>query len=386
MIVRQQKGIGSNRRFSSGGVIGIVRKSLRRRFLGKLGAASVLSGGTVLTKSALGLTGHDVDAEKFPSVGTIEDWHDVSANYTPRPTGSQNDKEYLDWIENQLEEITGIHSDDIERRSSQIDRWLEADASLSLVAGNGTTETVPIIRSVPYSAPTGSDGVTAPVTYVPQGDSITDADVADRIVLRDVVPGSIPYSVLQGLSYFSYDPDGTFPSDGDYERGWLNTEGLITDIEAAANAGARGILFAMEFPREQRRGHYRPYHGDHYGIPGLFLGVDEAADLKTRLAESDEVRATIRLSTNRGPATVHSLRAVVRSSYYNPSNRIIVETHGRDERLSGERTARAPRARTVFRTGRRVLQPRHRTRVQLRTLLRGEGRSTPRGESRRSVR
>jgi hypothetical protein len=35
----------------------------------------------------------------------------------------------------------------------------------------------------------------------------------------------------------------------------------MTDLQAAADAGARGLLFLTDLPREQVRGQYAPYEG-----------------------------------------------------------------------------------------------------------------------------
>src|SRR5206468_9097807 len=103
--------------------------------------------------------------------------------------------------------------------------------------------------AVPYSKTTEAGGVTAPLVYVPAGTPLSGED-AGKIVVRDAVPGSVPYALYTFVEWAHYDPDGSLTTQaarGDiYERDFAGYQQRIDDLNAAATYGAAGIIFRSE--------------------------------------------------------------------------------------------------------------------------------------------
>jgi len=182
----------------------------------------------------------------------------VMASFGRRPTGSPGQAHFVDWLERQLRAIGGLQVGSV---PYTIDRWVERGATLSVGGAR-----VPLSGAVPYARP---GTVTAPLAYVPPGTALTPDNAKGRIVVRDAVPGTVPYAAFRAVEWFEWDPDGTLASDAPatYERDFAGYNQRITDLEDAAKAGAAGLVFVHGFPRGQVRGQYAPYEGTHWKVP-----------------------------------------------------------------------------------------------------------------------
>ena len=104
-------------------------------------------------------------------------------------------------------------------------------------------------------------------------------------MVRDFPPALIPNAAFTALSWWDYDPDLTLTTTiGDnYVREWLSAQAQI-DLKAATDAGAAGVIFAHALPHEQVKGHYAPYDGIRWGVPAVWVGLDEGEALKRAAA------------------------------------------------------------------------------------------------------
>jgi hypothetical protein len=241
----------------------------------------------------------------------------VMADLGPRPTGSPAHEQFIQYVEGRVDAIDGLDRTAIE---DTIERQLETSASLTIDATD-----VPIAGPVPYTRPV-PDGVTAPLVLVPAGTPIDEAPgVTGSIVVREAVPGSVPFVVFAAVAYAMIDPTGQLDLLGNYERDWLGATARIADIRAAEAAGAAGVLFVSDLPREQIEGQYAPYEGVRYDVPALYLGADEGLPLVDRLAAGGApVSATIRLDASRAPTPT---RTVVATLPGQSAERIVVQSH-----------------------------------------------------------
>jgi hypothetical protein len=243
------------------------------------------------------------------------------AGFGERPTASPEHQRFVDWIEGQARRLPGA---DVTSLPYGIDRWLERSSTLSAGAAGQPLDPVPDAGAVPYSKPTGSSTVTGPLVHIPHGEAIADHDVRGKMVIRDAVPGKVPRAAFVALSWFIWDPEASFTPETheNYERDYIAYMERVADLRAAANAGAAGLVFVHGFPREQVRGHYAPYEGERWGVPALYVGVDEGERLKRLAAEGGT--AGIDLVAREGPAET---RTVVATLPGMSNERIIVESH-----------------------------------------------------------
>ena len=177
---------------------------------------------------------------------------------------------------------------------------------------------------MPYSRPV-PEGVTAPLVLVPTGTTIAEAgDITGRIIVRPAPPGSVPFAVFAAVAYAIIDPGAQLDLLGSYERDWLGAAARIADLREAEAAGAAGLLFVQDLPRDQIEGQYAPYEGMRYDLPALYLGADEGAPIVAQLAAGAPLEATIRLDAERQAAPT---RTVVATLPGQSAERIVVQSH-----------------------------------------------------------
>jgi hypothetical protein len=278
---------------------------------------------------ACGLAPAAAEAARCPTVadpgalaGTqaLRGWNRAIDDFGVRTTGSRNHVRYVDWLERRFDSVPGVRVRSLRYR---FHRWQARSASLRIAIG-GRQRTLEPAAPVPYSKPAPAAGSTAPLVYLPAEAEITAANSAGRIVVRDLIGGSLPNSVFEVVAWSIFDPRKTLDPDGIYKRDWLNGQ-PAEDMAAAGAAGAAGLLFVHEFPRAQIGGHYRPYEGIHWKVPALHLGVDEGEQLKQAIAAGTAGPGRIALAaeTTRRART----RTLVAELDGPGRRRVVVETH-----------------------------------------------------------
>jgi hypothetical protein len=253
-------------------------------------------------------------------VGKLRAWNRVLAGFGVRTTGSPNHVRYVDWLERRLDSVPGVRVHSLRYR---FHRWQARSASLRVTLA-GQQVTLRPAAPVPYSRPTSAGGPTAPLVYLPTATDITAANSAGKLVVRDLAGGSLPNAAFNAVAWSIFDPRHTLDPNGIYKRDWLNPQ-PTEDMEAAGEAGAAGVLFVHEFPRSEIQGHYRPYEGIHWKVPGLHLGVDEGERVKQAIAAGTAGPGRIELAattTRRAPT-----RTLVAELAGPGRRRVIVETH-----------------------------------------------------------
>ena len=243
-------------------------------------------------------------------------------SYGPRPTGSPAHRRMVAWLARELHRVPGLH---VTARRYRIDAWAPRSAALRVQAG-GRTLTVPVAAPVPYSAPTAAAGRSASLAAVPDGVPITAANAAGRIVVRNAPPGRVPLAVFApgALGFAVYDPHHTIDPTAPFEGDFLNYDARVHDLRDAAQAGAAGVVFLKDLPRAQLRGHFEPYEGRAWKVPGVFLGADEAQALTDALQADPGARGTLTLRARRPRVTTRTLLATLPGR---SSQRLVIESH-----------------------------------------------------------
>jgi hypothetical protein len=264
-----------------------------------------------------------VDRGAIASVAGLRHMNRYLARLGVRPTGSPAQERYISFIRHRMRAIPGIH---MSRLGFSIDRFVERSASLRLRIGHTTTR-LPVASAVPYSKPTGGDGVTGPLTIVPDDQAITAENSAGKIVVRPAPAGSIPYAVFfpGPIAYWMYDPGHTIDPTASYEGDFINYDARLADLHDAEAAGARGILFTKDLPTRQLRDHYEPYEGQRFGVPGLWLGADEASRIDDAIsAGGPPPRATITVRAHYQRTDTPSILATLPGR---SDRRLVVDSH-----------------------------------------------------------
>jgi hypothetical protein len=217
------------------------------------------------------------DPAALPSAAQLRQMNSFVAKLGARPTGSRAHARYIGWIRKQLRTVPGLTTKDLRYR---INRWSASRTTLQLRVGK-KRRTLAVAGPVPYSKPTGRKGITAPLAFVPTGTAIDTANAAGKIVVREAPAGSVQQALflLPVVSWTTYDPNHTIDPAANFKGDFIAYLDRIADLKNAAAAGAKGIVFVKPLPRRQIKGHYEPYEGLPWGVPGVFLGADQGKQL-----------------------------------------------------------------------------------------------------------
>lgn len=262
------------------------------------------------------------DPGALPSTADLTQSETFLATLGSRPTGGASQARYIAWIRRRLAAIPGVQTSDL---SYPIRRWTPSSASMVLRV-NGRRTTVPIAGPVPYSQPTGPKGAAASLAYVPADQQITAANSQGRVVVRDAPAGKIPFAelLLPVVSWETYDPNNTIDPAGNLVGDFINYLPRIADLRAAGAAGAKGIVFLKDRPRRQLIGHYEPYEGEAWKVPGVFLGTDEGKWITDAIASGLHPSARIVNRAAYRTVTTPSIEATVPGQ---SPQRIVIDSH-----------------------------------------------------------
>lgn len=258
----------------------------------------------------------------LPSAAALKRMNAFVGALGARPTGSPAQARYIDWIRRQLRAIRGVR---VRELDYGINRWTVSSARLRVWI-DGRLSTVPIAGAIPYSKPTGANGVTAPLVAIPDDQAISAANARGRIVVREADAGSVPQSVflLPLIMWRSYDPQHTIDPKANFYGDFIAYNDRVTDLRNAATAGAAGILFVKNLPRAQILGHYEPYEGTEWGVPGAFLGADQGKPITDALAAGRRTSAQIVVSAHFKRVTTPTVVATIAGL---SRQRVVIDSH-----------------------------------------------------------
>lgn len=272
-----------------------------------------------------------IDETAFASAEELKRLLTEMNGFGLRTTGSDAHNKTIDWIEQQLADLPDIS---LESDPYPIYRWqpspqsvegpgrdLERAAVLEVGAASAGLTVLPVAGAVPYSLP--SEGVTADLVYLPDGEAINPQQVKGKILLRDLPERSIPNFGFLAMSRHLTDGFGLSYWFKPYVRPYLATSNLVAkELEAAAEAGAVGMIFAFNVTRDNVAGYFDPHHGTHFALPAAWVGVDEAIKLKALARSGGRARLSVLAETDQA-----STRNLFASLPGQSSQRIILITN-----------------------------------------------------------
>jgi hypothetical protein len=246
-----------------------------------------------------------VDGSDFASPKQLHKWVKTVNSFGPRILGSAAQNKAIKWLQSQAESIDGVTT---RYQPYRIYRWLPRTemrkgpgldisraGGISVTQPDGSTANVPDAGAVHWSKPTGKKGQSGQLVYLSPDEDITADNAAGKVVIRDFPSSPLPNSGLQSLGLY-VTPD--LSTTGDYDRPYL-VGGGGDDLLAAGEAGAAGIIFAFDVPRQQVEGYYDPHAGTIYSLPGVFVGRSEAEQLKAAAARGASASVSVRANVDR---------------------------------------------------------------------------------------
>jgi hypothetical protein len=258
-----------------------------------------------------------VDENRFVSEQVLRGWCDRIGGEGFRGTGTAAHERIIEWVEEELADTPGLSV-----RSDRYDvlRWEPVPEGDLVRAGSLRTDREPlaVACAVPYTRPATQRGT---LVHLPEGEPITEANAAGRVVLRDFPSLPLPYDLLLGLGL--HVTTGAEQLRGQvWDRPGLADGVLHADLLAAGAAGAAGVVFAFDLPVEQIAGYFEPHKGTHYRVPGVFVGVEERDRLRRLTADG----ASVEIGVQADVATV-STRNVYATLPGASRERAVLVTH-----------------------------------------------------------
>ncbi len=248
-----------------------------------------------------------VNASDFATSEQLHEWVEAINGFGPRILGSPAHNKAIAWLKRQAKSIDGATT---EYDKYTIHRWLprvqmkrgpgldiSGAAALTLVQADGSKVNVPAAGAIHWSKPTTKKGQSGQLVHLPADQAITAANAAGKVVLRDFPKNSIAYVLFQVIGLY-ITPD-LIDEPGDYARPYLGGGVIHDDLLAAGAAGAAGVVFAFDVPREQVAGYYDPHTGTIYGVPGVFVGSAEGAQLRAAAAQGASASVGVRAKIDR---------------------------------------------------------------------------------------
>ncbi|MCW5889930.1 MAG: hypothetical protein KIT14_05195 [bacterium] len=283
-----------------------ITLSTRRTLLACAGALALWLGTAAATRAATCPT--SVDAAAFASAAQLRAWVEAVNAYGPRILGSPAHDKAIRWLAREAKSIRGATTSYDRYR---IWRWLPRTrmqkgpgldiaraGGLTITPAGGATVRVPVAGAVHWSSPTRKQGRRGPLVRLDADAPITAANARGKIVLVDFPKSAIPYVLFQFVGLY-ITPD-ILNDPGSYDRPYLGGGVLHDTLLAAGAAGAAGVVFAFDVPREQVAGYYDPHTGTIYGVPAVFVGSAEAEQLRAAAAQGGAAAITVRAKVGRG--------------------------------------------------------------------------------------
>ncbi|MSZ75990.1 MAG: hypothetical protein F2667_02640 [Actinobacteria bacterium] len=253
---------------------------------------------------------------------TLQSWCDRLGGAGLRSTGSEAHEATIAWLEQELLAIAGleVRSDVYEllRWRPEPDGDLERAGALRVRTADGRAIDVPLVGAVPYALSTTQEG---DLVHLPRDTPIARDNAEGRVVLRDFPAPSLTYDVL--LAGALHVSDECAARAGEvYDRPAFADRPIHADLVAAGEAGAAGIVFALDLPRAQVAGFFEPHSGTHFDLPAVYVGADERELLLASAA--DGARAQVSVNAVVEPGTTRNVIATLPGL---SPERIVIASH-----------------------------------------------------------
>jgi hypothetical protein len=215
----------------------------------------------------------------LPSAAAIRRDFQEMVDFGPRLPGSANHLAFVDWMAGEFQDA-GLMLGPCESYSYR--RWDPKRVGLD-VLDDGVRRPIDKVTFFVRSAPTGPEGVTAPLVYggllKPAGPEALPDFPKGSILVFD---GQLPRMTMGKLTHPHFvhvrDEPAAAALDTPYHRLWTTPAFPLDDL---ATRGAVGVAIIMDVSSAMIEGNYSP-HASHYKpkLPALFVGQDAGEDLR----------------------------------------------------------------------------------------------------------
>ncbi|MBW2060568.1 MAG: M28 family peptidase [Deltaproteobacteria bacterium] len=238
------------------------------------------------------LSVNPVSGAGIPSEDEIFSWIEDVYNLGPRRPGSPADLKAIEYLKNKLSEF-GFSEIKVEPYT--FDYWEPESWSLTVQTQNKKLGPLACFY-VPYSGPTGPNGLSAEMVYAGQGseEELTAVNVAGKVILVEIPPVTISWDQMKLFTFMAYDPEGTAKGwSHPYPVGWMQK--YVAIYKQAVKRNVAGIVSVLKgYPDMGEFTYYAPYDGKIRSIPGLYIRENDGKWLKSLLSKG-KVKAHMQL-------------------------------------------------------------------------------------------
>ena len=284
--------------------------------MGRAIAASTLGavGQRALLPAAAGATVEGYRANLLPSQKEVWNWQVWMAKLGPKYTGNPAHTEFVEFLATHLKEF-GL---DVAREHYTLPRWEARRCEITVTPAAGKSFKAPVTSYFPYSGETPAAGVTGELVYAGHAPKFDLANLQGKVALIDFSTNTRKFGEM-------YKQWGVYPSDAHFPDEYRPARGGVNSLADFQKAGALGVILAWtDISDDNARDQYTPFSRPPQGVPGLYVGRETGAKLKSLAASG--AKATVVLEADVHPDTpTDTLLATLPGS--TSDEVIIVNTH-----------------------------------------------------------
>ncbi len=265
----------------------------RRSFMEKALAASTIGalGRKALAPAAAGAAVEGYRPNLLPSQKEVWDWQVWMAKLGPKYTGNKAHTEFVEFLATHLKEC-GV---EVTRERYTLPRWDAKRWEITVAPPSGGGFKAPVTSYFPYSGQTQADGVTGELVYAGHAPSFKLDGLQGKVALVDFSTNVRKFGEM-------YQPWGIYPAEAHFPSEYKPARGGVNDLTQFAKAGAVGVILAWtDISDANAADQYTPFSRPPQGVPGLYVGRDTGAKLKSLAGTG--AKATVVLEADIFPDT-----------------------------------------------------------------------------------
>lgn len=248
----------------------------RRTFMQSALAASTIGalGKRALEPLASGASVAGFRPHLLPSQKEVWDWQVWMAKLGPKYTGNKAHTEFVEFLAAHLKEA-GL---EVARENYKLPRWEVRRWEIRITPASGAAFPAPVTSYFPYSGQTPAAGVSGDLVYAGHNPDFDLSGVNGKIVLIDFATNVRKFGEI-------YKPWGIYPAGAHFPAEYKPARGAVNDLTKFAKAGAMGVILAWtDISDGNAADQYTPFSRPPQGVPGLYVGRETGAKLKSLAA------------------------------------------------------------------------------------------------------
>jgi hypothetical protein len=266
----------------------------RRSFMkgaASVAALAVAGRRSLLTVGRVDAPGDALRAGLLPTQQAVWDQQVWMAQLGPKYTGNKAHATFVEFLATELTH-TGL---DVTRERYTLPRWDARRWEIAIAPKSGAAFQVPVTSYFPYSGQTPAAGVTGELVFAGRNPTFTLDGLQGKVALIECPTSPRDWSE-------QYKIWGLHPADERFPAATRPARGSVGDLSPFRKAGAVGVILAWtDISDANAADQYTPFSRPPQNIPGLYVGRDTGARLRTLAGTG--AKATVVLEADVVPDT-----------------------------------------------------------------------------------